>query len=75
MTRSTSGVSGSIVMTMVDARATSAGEPAAVAPAAASSSTAPRLRLCTVNVCPAFSRWPAIGLPITPKPIKPMSSP
>jgi hypothetical protein len=48
-TRSTSAVSGSIVMTTVDARATSAGDAAAVAPAATTSSTAARLRLCTVT--------------------------
>ena len=44
-TASTSGESGSIVMTTSAASATAAGESAAVAPGAASSSTAPRLRL------------------------------
>ena len=44
-TRSTSGVSGSIVMTISDARATPAGVVADVAPAATSASTAARLRL------------------------------
>ena len=48
-TSSTSAVSGTIVMTTVDWRATSAGEAAAVAPAAASSSTGPRLRLWTTR--------------------------
>ncbi len=38
-----------IVMTIVAVRATSAGEAAAVAPAATSSSTAGRLRLCTTS--------------------------
>jgi hypothetical protein len=46
-TFSTSGESGSIVMMRVAWRATSAGEDARVAPAAASSSTGPGLRLCT----------------------------
>ena len=73
-TRSTSGVSGSIVTTTVDARAASAGELAAVAPARASSSTAPRLRLCTVSVWPAVMRCFAIGFPITPRPMKPTFS-
>ena len=48
-TRSSSGVSGSMVMTTVAACATSAGVAAALAPAAASSSEAPRLRLCTTS--------------------------
>ncbi len=48
-TSSTSGVSGSMVMTIGARRATSAGDPAAVAPDATSSSTGPRLRLCTTS--------------------------
>ena len=73
-TSSTSLVSGSIVMITVDCRATSAGEAAAVAPAAATSSDAPRLRLCTINLCPALIRFFAMGLPITPSPTKPIVS-
>ena len=73
-TRSTSGVSGSMVMTMVETRATSAGVAAAVAPAATSSSTAPRLRLWTVRWCPAVIRCLAMGLPMTPSPMNPMFS-
>ena len=45
--RSTSGVSGSIVMTIEDCRARSGTVGGAVAPAATSSSTGPRLRLNT----------------------------
>ena len=48
-TPSTSAVSGSMVNTTVEARATSAGLLAADAPAATSSATGPRLRLCTVT--------------------------
>src|SRR5499426_1529974 len=73
-TASTSAVSGSIVITTVDCRATSAGEPAAVAPAAATSSVAPRLRLCTTSVCPALIRFFAMGLPMTPSPTNPIVS-
>ena len=62
-TCSTSGVSGTIVMMMVAARATSAGEPAAVAPAATTSSTGFRLREVTTRRCPAFMRLSAMGLP------------
>ena len=48
-TSSTSGVSGSIVMTTDACRATSAGDEAAFAPAATTSSTGPRLRLWTTS--------------------------
>src|SRR5262245_32582935 len=73
-TVSTSEVSGSMVMTTVLCRATSAGEPAAVAPAAATSSVAARLRLCTTSVWPALIRFFAMGLPMTPSPTKPIVS-
>jgi hypothetical protein len=43
-------VSGSIVMTIADCLATSAELGAAVAPAATSSSTGARLRLCTTTL-------------------------
>ena len=62
-TSSTSGVSGSMVMTMEARRATSAGEAAAVAPNATSSSTGPRLRLCTTSVWPGFHQVFRHGLP------------
>ena len=48
-TSSTSGVSGTIVMTTVASRATSAGAPATRAPANSSVSTGPRLRLWTIS--------------------------
>ena len=48
-TVSTSGVSGSIVITTSVAAATSAGVEARVAPASASSSTGPGERECTVR--------------------------
>ena len=70
-TDSTSGASGSMVMTMSLASPTSAGDAAARAPAAASSSIAAWLRLNTVTGKPAFNRFSAIGLPIRPRPITP----
>jgi hypothetical protein len=48
-TFSTSGVSGTQRKTTSQAFATSAGEAAAAAPSATNSSTAPRLRFCTVS--------------------------
>ncbi len=73
-TSSTSGESGTIVMTTVASRATSAGLPATCAPARASVSTGPRLRLCTTSVWPALIRLSAIGRPIRPRPMKPTVS-
>src|SRR5262249_47792864 len=73
-TNSTSDVSGTIVMTIVDCRATSAGDVPALAPAAATSSTAPRLRLWTTSENPALMRFFAMGLPMTPSPTKPIVS-
>ena len=52
-------------------RATSAGEPAAVAPSLTSSSTAPRLRLWTMTEKPFLRRLRAMGLPMRPRPMKP----
>ena len=73
-TASTSGESGTIVMTTPQARPTSAGEAASVAPSAARASMAGRLRLNTVTAKPAFSRFEAMGLPISPSPITPTVS-
>src|SRR3989442_3492827 len=61
-------------MTTVAARATSAADAAAVAPAATTSSTGPRLRLCTTSRWPALIRFFAMGLPMTPSPINPIVS-
>ena len=72
-TCSTSGESGSIVKMRVARRATSAGEAARSAPAATSSSTGAGLRLWTTNGKPAFSRFFAMGLPIRPRPMNPIS--
>src|SRR3989442_9728300 len=74
MTASTSGVSGSIVITTVLCRATSAGDGAALAPALTTSSTGPRLRLWTINEWPLAIRFFAIGFPMTPSPMKPTVS-
>ncbi len=71
-TFSTSGPSGNIVMTTRAACATSAGEFAAVAPAATSASTGPRLRLWTTTSKPFLRRLSAMGLPMRPRPMKPM---
>ncbi len=54
--------------------ATSAGEWAAVAPAATSSSTGPRLRLWTTRGKPFLRRLRAMGLPMRPNPMNPMVS-
>ena len=52
-------------------RATSAGEAAAVAPAATISSTGGRLRLWTTSVKPRLRRLRAMGRPMTPRPMNP----
>src|ERR1044071_9063229 len=52
---------------------TSAEFVAGAAPSLANSSTAPRLRLCTMSEWPALRRFRAIGLPMIPKPMKPMT--
>ena len=74
ITASTSGVSGTIVMMMLACDATSAGELAAMAPAATSSVTAGVLRLNTTTEWPLASRCLAMGRPITPRPMKPTFS-
>src|ERR1700730_7971969 len=48
-----------------------AAESAAVAPSAASASTAPRERLNTCTVWPAANKRCVIGRPIFPRPMKP----
>jgi hypothetical protein len=72
MTSSTSGESGSIVMMRVARRATSADDVARTAPAATNSSTGPWLRLWATTEKPAFSRFLAMGRPMTPSPMNPM---
>src|SRR3546814_18648159 len=49
--------------------------PAGFSPSAASASTGPRLRLCTVTAAPARWRLSAIGLPMRPSPIRPILVP
>src|SRR5271166_5096638 len=67
---STSGVSGTITMTMSARAATSRPELQPIAPASSSSfGRAPRLR--RNSVCPAACRCVAIGRPMMPSPTKP----
>ncbi|MNT57733.1 hypothetical protein D3C72_1951280 [compost metagenome] len=69
-TASTCGVSGTM-MTMMSARlATSSALVHTVTPASTSACGA-GLTSCTNSVCPAARRWPAIGAPMMPRPIKP----
>ena len=74
ITASTSGESGSMVITTSERSATSRGVVAVSAPAAASSSTAAELRLWTTTGKPALTRRAAMGLPMMPRPMKPMRS-
>ena len=65
---------GSIVTTISERSATSRGVAATciVLKPAASRSAFARSTSSTVSKCPAFARCPAIGVPITPSPMKPM---
>ena len=72
-TDSTSGESGSIVMTTSLRAATSCGVAPAAAPSATSSSTGPRERFSTISTYPAASRLRAIGLPMMPRPMNPIA--
>lgn len=71
MTSVTWGEEGTQVMTTSERAATPAALAPAWAPAAASSSTAGRLRFQTVSGKPALSRLRHIGWPMAPNPIKP----
>ena len=71
----TSGESGSIVMTTSQRSATSRGDRPASAPSWTSAATAARERLKTVTDRPPFSRLLAMGLPMTPRPMKPIFTP
>ena len=73
-TCTTSAESGSMVMIRCVRRATSAGDPARDAPASTSSSTGAGLRLCTTRGKPFLRRLPAMGLPMSPRPMKPIVS-
>ena len=73
-TSRTSGESGSIVMTMSLCSATPFGEVPSLAPAAISSSIGGRDRECTLSSHPNWSRRNAIGLPMMPRPMKPIRS-
>ena len=73
-TRSTSGESGSMVMTTSDRSATSLGLSATVAPSPASSSAFSLVRLYRTSSWPASIRFRAIGLPMMPSPMKPTVS-
>ncbi len=72
-TSSTSGEFGSIVMRTSDCAATSRGVPADFAPAPTSSSTGPRLRLWTTSGYPALRRFLAMGRPMIPRPMNPIT--
>jgi hypothetical protein len=72
-TCSTSGELGSIVMRTSHGPATSRGEPAALAPCPASSSTGGRLRLWTTSEYPALRRFLAMGRPMIPSPMNPIT--
>src|SRR5205085_1235449 len=60
------------VATASHSAATAAGVSTHSAPAASSFSALARRRSCTRSRWPAFSNWPAIGIPILPVPINPM---
>jgi hypothetical protein len=64
------GVSGTIVKTMSACCATSRPLRQAVAPACTISAGTERAEY-TNSRCPAFRRWPAIGVPMMPRPMKP----
>src|SRR3954453_6383721 len=70
-TFSTSGVSGTIVITTSACSAASRPEAHAPPPFSASSDGT-ALRLCRNNSCPPFWRCPAMGRPIMPSPMKPI---
>jgi hypothetical protein len=72
-TRSTSGASGSMVMTISLAAATAFGVVATLAPAASSFCIAAACTSCTVSRCPLPRMLRAIGAPIVPSPMKPTS--
>jgi len=63
-------VSGTIVMTTSAASATSLAVRHASPPFAVSSSGTPE-RLCSHSSWPPSMRWPAIDLPMMPRPMKP----
>src|SRR4051812_12589379 len=69
-TCSTSGVSGTIVITTSARSAISRPERHAVPPASTRSAGAPR-RLCRNSSCPPLMRCPAMGRPMMPRPMKP----
>ena len=70
-TCSTSGVSESMVMTIFERAATSAGVPDTTAPRAASSAVFETVRLWTVSGWPPSRMCPAIGRPMIPNPMNP----
>src|SRR3990170_6048473 len=70
-TASTSAVSGTMTITTSDVAATSAGSPAARAPATTSSSTGPGERDWTTSGNPARRMLRAIGRPMMPRPMNP----
>jgi hypothetical protein len=72
ITASTSGVSLTQVMMTSAARAASRGDAARRAPALATGSSRSRVRLCTVTVWPALSKFAAMAAPMVPMPINAM---
>ena len=62
------------MMTVSASEAVASAEMAAFAPQSTSAETASSRVSNTVNGYPAFKRWVAIGLPILPRPIKPIGS-
>src|SRR3569623_3365270 len=71
-TASTCGVSGTMMMTASASSATSLADLQATPPAAISSG-ATGATSCRRTLWPAARRWPAIGRPMVPSPMKPMS--
>jgi hypothetical protein len=71
-TDSTSGESGSIVITASAPATASATLPAARPPAAVSRSRPGRLRVCPATSNPALTRLAAMGDPMMPRPMKPI---
>ena len=73
-TSSIAAVSLTMVQIIPASRAASAGLPATRAPACARAFVFPGVRLKTVTLYPAFTRFSAMGWPIIPRPIKAIDS-
>jgi hypothetical protein len=60
-----------IVIKYLHPEAKSRGFPATRAPKERAPSALESVRLNTVTGCPARAKWPAMGMPMIPKPMKP----